>query len=662
MARTLPTSLVNSIKSTGQEPALTLTMQDPNLQFVLLGSRTANGRTDAKFTGTGTLIRATVTQGADPNSLIIDRITNMAVAAQWQAAVATVATDCHAPAGCAVGITGSTIRVFYQSHTDLKVYYVESNDDGQTWSIKTPTNGATPYSLGNFGYGIAANSIDHVWIAWSAYDPTGNSAISLCIQTSGVWGGWNIVGPASPAVGIQRGLQCVPTPAYTAFAGGAQLMQGVSGIAAAVFSLQPNNTTYSAWAAMRNQDNPNMGITCANPTIHYDAPSATHYVAVMTQDDGSKSGSPSNRTELLTGGNTAQLSPQAVITHFAYNAHFMLNNGINYAFDGASCYHALPPGPPVDVSADLLSLQVVDSLDHPSTAVITLANNAGQWNNSPSVRINAPVVLSLGYASDLVQTHTFLLDTYEYQSTPTARSLILHCKAQDKLLDYESPATYTYTGQTMSSIIAAVCVFAAMPLAALPGTPQFSQTIPSFILTASETFRSALNRLSTIYGFEYHTNSQGALIITEPNSTSDPDTWDYGPEILGSTYAFSADQPNHLRIVGFLKGSTISADIIDSPNYDAVGKERYSQITDRLIDTVAKAQLAAGLALAELQRKATSAGITCGLNPIHELNDVITLADPLTGLAATRLRITAIHWIIQPENATWLNQITATGA
>lgn len=660
MARTLPASLTTAVKSLSQEPALSITMADPNLQFTLLASRATNGRTDAKLAGSGTLIRATVPQASSPASLIIDRITDMTAAAQWQAAGTVAATDCHAPAGCAIGITGSTIRVFYQSHTDLKVYYVQSTDDGQTWSGKTATNNATPYSIGNFGYGIAANAIDHVWIAWSAYDPNGNSAMSLAVQTSGVWGAWAIVGPATPPTGKQRGLQCDLGPTFTTFASGVQMMQGVSGIAAGIFSL--NTSGYSAWTALRNQDNPSMGITVASPTWHYDPVSGNQYVAIMTQDDGASSGSVTNRTELLSGAGSTVLYPQAVISDFVDNAHFMPHNSIPYAFDGSRVYHALPPGPPVEVSGDLLALQVVDSVDHASTAVITLANDHGQWNNSPSVEINAPIVLSLGYGSDLVQTHTFLLETYEYQSTPTARTLILHARAKDKLLDFESPVTYTYTGQNVGTLVENICVAAGMTYDTLPSTSQFGQTIPSFGLTAGETYRAALDRLSKVYGFSYHTSTTGSLVITEPSTAGDPDTWDYADEILGSTYAFSADQPNHIRIVGYLKGSTISADILDAANYDAVGLERYAQITERMIDTDAKAQLAASLSLAQLQRQATSAGITCALNPTHEINDVITLADPLTALAAVRLRLTSIHWIIQTENATWLNQLTATGA
>jgi len=161
------------------------------------------------------------------------------------------------------------------------------------------------------------------------------------------------------------------------------------------------------------------------------------------------------------------------------------------------------------------------------------------------------------------------------------------------LMDLPLTRLITWSNQSVGSLITALCGLVSMPLAPLPTTQQFSQTVPCFVANPGTTPLQSLHRLSGLYGFWYDCDATGRLRISEP-AAGDPGTWNYGAEALAIEVAGSAGSPNVVRAVGTTTaGATVFGEAVDSQGIMTAGRERTLLINDRLLDTAAKCVLRA---------------------------------------------------------------------
>ncbi|MGH2443734.1 MAG: hypothetical protein ACRDFX_11320 [Chloroflexota bacterium] len=645
--RAVPQAIIDALSAGHGTPTVTVSSNDLQTRLATLSPLGPAARTAAVLTAAKTILRAAVSQSADPNSLTVYRITQPALAAQWNAPGTVLAVDVHAAAGCCLVQTGSIIRLFYWA-TGGSIVYRDSSDDGQTWGAETAVLPAYPGTT--VCTGITAASTTDLYAAWYTF-PQAASVLARTRFTSS-WSAWSGTGPTSPAWGQLRGIAIDASSEPAVLVAGVQMRAQRSGIACAAATF--DGTTWSAWTALMDMDTPNNGLSLSNPTVHFNAADGFYYAAANLQDAGSVSGTVQNRITVWrsTDGSSWQLA-QTVGNVWQNEAHWLLIAGNAYAFDNTSVHIGPAPAAPSDLTADLLSLHISETSDAPSKLTLVLANDRGQYLNHPALRDNAQVAIGLGYNGVSVDTHTGYIDAVEYRCTPDSNVCIVNCRDLAKYLDQICTKLTSLAGDTVGQIAIKVCALANVSLAALPGGAQFGTVIPCFVVVPGETWYAALKRLGSVYDFEIMTRTPAEISIRE-RLAGEPSGWSYGQETLGVAWQQSADQPNIVRVVGSSStSSNIFAEVQDAANLAASGAHRYQHVVERMCDTAAKCLLAAQLALRDDQTQSQTGSLTVSINPQHEVLDVITITDARVGLASQRARIRSIQTLVDWQHGVW---------
>lgn len=652
MARTLPQAILDALAAAGAEPSISVTSNDlMNRSAHLATTPGPVARTKLLLTSAGSVLRAALSQGADPNTVTIFRVTDPTNAAQWQAAGTAITTDALATAGVELVQTGSTIACFYIRSSDFSLCYRSSTNDGQSWSAEVVyRTGAPPNNL-NYITGIAAISTTNVIVAAAV---NSYSASGLFQSISGA--AYVSVGPTSPTWAGIRGLAVDTSKSPYVFVAGVQMRNTASGFAAAATTLA--GSTWSAFTAIAPMDTGTNGLSYAYPTVHYNAADGYYYAAVSLQDSGAVSGLVQNRVYLFRSTDAVtwqHLTSLGNVTQL--ETHLFFSAGALYALDNQSVYQAPSPLSPYDLTADVLALQIHEQASQPTRFALTLSNQNGQYNAQPQLRDNARLAISLGYNGTTILTHYAYIDAVEYRCSPDSQEVIITARDLSKFLDQINTIYRLYAGATIATLATTICALANVALAPLPSTSQFSQTIPSFAILNGESFLQALKRLADVYDFELSTTTTPSVKLTE-RAAADAVTFAYSTDTLGIAWQLSADQPNIIRVVGASPGSTnLFAEAIDSTNLAASGAHRFRQIVDRMIGSSVQAQLKANLALRDEQTRSQSGTLTVSLNPQLELLDVISITDDRIGLASQHARIMAILTTIDFDNGEWIQHL-----
>src|SRR5579872_496883 len=660
MPRTLPAGLAAAITGPSASPSISVTSNDLLTRFSLFGTTGPNSpaRNAAILSSAGSVIRAAVSQGTDPQSVYVYRVATPSSPSSWQVGGTGLTANAHCEAGVALVQTGSTIRCFWIDNTDQKPRYADSTNDGQSWGA-VQAGFPSPPLTNNLTFGLCATDTSHLFVLYADYSYAA-CGIYETIYSSGSWGAFASVGPSSPTWGAARGIQCEPAMSPTPFAAGVQMRAQQSGYAAAATTL--NGSTWSAFQAVLPMDTPNNGLSLMYPTIHYDGSKYAYFTALLT-DDGSISGTAQSRLTLFRTTDGTTFSILGVIaggsggSPFGYEVHAIQVAGVLYVFDQVNIYTGSSPAGPVDLSADVLQILVGEaSLEH-RTIAIKVANQNGQYLGNAQLRDNATVDIQLGYNGLLVDCFHCYVDAIRFEVGGDTNEMVIEGRGVAKFLDQVAPVPFSYIGYTLGAMVTALCNAMAVPLAALPATTQFSQTVPCFIVSAGETYFNALKRCSQIFGFDLLESPPGTVKIVE-RSASDPSSWSYGSDLLAASYQTNADQPNIIRVVGQNTSTqNIFAEVTDAANSIASGVHRFELVVDRMLDTSAKCLIRATLELHDDQSKSSTGGLAVTLNPQLELMDVIAITEPRLGLANTPMRIHDIQTHIDFQSGDFIQHL-----
>jgi hypothetical protein len=616
----------------------------------------SSARNTSILTSSSSIIRAAVVG----STISIYRIPagGLGTAANWTAAArATPSANAQSTAGCALVQTGSTIRCFWIDVTDKKPRYSDSTDDGATWSAATAGFPAPPLTF-NLTHGIAAATITDLYVAYADYAQASDGIFRS--QWTGVWGAWSGgggIGPPTPVWGQLRGLQIDAKKgggSPMVFAAGVQMRFQKSGVGASTATFD-GTATWSTFTSIEDNDSPSNGLSRAYPTVHYDAGSATYYHAAILTDDGSVSGTAQNRVNIWSSTDGLKASIIAPLGNvFANEVHVILQGGSTYVFDNHNVYSAPSAPAATDLTNDVLSMHIQEKAGNHSHFQIVVANQAGQYTGLANLKDNAKVHIQLGIAGyALVDCWDAFIDAVRYEARGDIIAMIIEARGYTKLLDQNSQRFIPIASKTVAQIAQQICQLANVSIAALPGTSQFSQVIPCFTITQGESWWQALKRLGNVYDFDLTVGTPVTVKASE-RLASDTSTWSYGTEALASVRQLNADQPNIIRVVGSTTGGANNfAEAQDISNMASSGQHRYQHIVDRMLDSSAKCQIKANLALRSAQTEGTTGSLTVTVNPQLEVLDPITITDTRTGYSATKMRIMAIDTIFDFHTGVW---------
>ncbi len=646
--RPMPPSLITAVGSTLQELAISVQVVDSTTSFSAVTTNALPGHVSGIVTTAGTVIRAVI---ATNGTIQTSRVTSPNNAAQWNASPPTATTDARYVAGCALSASAGLVRLFYIRDSDAAICYVDSTDDGQSWSaehVAALAPAGLPYS-----HGITAPQPIAPIASYAASDAPLSAPSTIYTSTyTTSWSGLTSQGPTDTAWGQVRGLASAlgNNPVVLA---GFMKTNLTSGFSAGSYVV--TNNQGGPWNTIHPMDPPGLGLAFQHPSVFYDG--QNYYATVTLMDDGSVSGQNQSRTAIWRSPDGISWSPTANLGNlFPAGAAVVLVGGVYYVFDGQTVLQSNSGQVTLDLTPDLVTMEIVEKPNAETAATLTLSNYTLGYLGASQLKANATVTVQLGYGPDLITTHVLYIDQVRYEAVADRLDVILDLRDCCKFLTQVSNRFIALSGKTITQLIQYVCAQAGVQIGSIGTTPQFAQTIPCFVITPGETWDTALNRLANVYAFSYR--SEGSTVIFSERQAGDGSVWTYSNETLGINWSRSADQSSVIRVIGAPTGNTIAfAEAIDSAQLSATGRERYRHIVERLLTTSAQCQIKAGLALHEEQSRATTGSLSVALNPGLELLDVLTLTDPRVGLSNQPARIEELHWYIDMNNGAYYQQL-----
>jgi len=673
MARTLPGTLSTKISAERLQPDYQVLLNTGALAWspiTVAGSAGQAGRSASIITQAGTLLTAVSPAGALGGggglasaqvTITAYRITGLGSAPTRSAGI-TITTDADQIAGVALAQSGSTIRCFYQrfesSSNPGHICYRDSTNDGVTWGAEQVINNAWPIGPHGYVYGIAPASTTDLHCSVAAFDNPGAACyISRSTFSAGAWSAWSNTGPSSIAYGRTLGLRCATDGSGTQhFAHGMQVRAFKSGFYHQHWKLA--GSTYTAGQAIAVQDSPSLGLNYPYPTIYYDGASGSLYSCVGHRDDGTVTGTPAWYTRIYRSTDSAaswQLYAY-LGTPFQYEVQPLIVGTTMLLCDGLTLYQ-LPAATPTatDASGDLIALHITDTASRPSAVTLTLDNSSGSYS---ALKPGVQLTIAIGYAGDRVTTHLVTADSLSFDRAGPTSTVTIHARCSLRLWDIPCAKLLSLKNLTASALITSLAKEVGQTVATLPATTQFSQIIQCFAVSPGETFLTALERVSQIFGFQFFVDAGGALRVYDPQP-GDASTWSYGTEIFSSSIASSADQANVIQVIGANPASVVGtpppfAYVVDGTSLNTFNVERMRVVVDKLLTSAAQCKVRAAQVLAEEQRHAVACEIVGPINPIHELGDVITYG-------GSQYRIRSQQWAIELHTATWTHTLHCTG-
>jgi len=645
----MPANMTAAVSSSLQQLAISVVVQDNTLSFSQLATGTNAGHVTSTHSNVGTILRAVITSAG---SIYVTRVTVANSAAQWAASGVLAASGARYNASCNMSATTGLIRLFYIRDSAAAVCYRDSTDDGVTWSAENVA-AAAPVELG-YCHGVATPTVGTCWASYAQYD--GSTSDQGPIYQTTLSGSWSTLTPFGPGGnwGQIRGMDVTQAAKSQVVAGYMRILQ-TTGFAAGAYTV---NGGVSPWATIKPMDPPAIGISHQYPSVFW---SGTYFYSTTTAfDDGSVSGTAATKTEVWQSSDSVNWAPVASLGNlFPNGASVLTSNGIFYVFDGQTVMQSSTGTNTLDLTADLVTLEIIEKPNSEGAASITLSNYNGQYTNAPQLKSNASVTIQFGYGTDLITTHVMYIDQVRNEATADRLDVILDLRDCVKFLTQVSSRFIALSGKTIAQLIQYVCDQAGVTVASIGTTPQFSQVIPCFAITPGETWDTALNRLANVYAFAYR--REGSTVIFSERQSSDASVWTYGSETFGINWSKSADQSSVIRVIGAPTGNTVAfAEAIDTAQLTATGRERYRHIVERLLTSSAQCQIKAGLAMREEQTHSTTGSLSVALNPGLQLLDVLTITDARVGLTNQLARVEEMHWHVDMNTGAYYQQLGLT--
>lgn len=662
MARSIPAAITTALGQVVKQPAASVIVRDVFDRPFGSATGGASGRSAIIGLTDGGYLRAYVSQPGLPADATVysQVISNVADPLQLGAWVIR-ASNAAMQAGVCLALYGTTIYLLYQRRSDYAVCY-QTSGDGVTWTAETVAS-----SPGVRVWALASASVDDLFQAQNAI--AGDDSVQTVSLLSHAGGSFSTVSAWTNPSGLVRGLSAVYAGGSYKLALGAQSRPGGS------LALCVQSYAAGAWSSLtpiHPIDDPDTGFSIPYPTVA--AVAAGYRVAAEIYDSGLATGTVEDHCEMWTSPDFVHWSLEQTLSGphpFGASICPVSSGGWLVADAGGITRSTVAAGhisPAVDVSSSLLSLRIDEPANGVATGEAVLDNHDGRFQISTTpttaLRAGAQVLVALGYGSDSVTTHTLWIDRLDATNAvgvSETAGVILHLSSRARRLERPVGVERVYAGAGLLYLTSAVAVGGGLPAApASPGTLQFAQTIDSFAVSATASWRAAFDRLAGLFGFDWFLDENEVLRLREPSAGDTPD-FSYGSgtvQTLGHQIS-PRRRPNHVRVAARPAGSTPAfAESNDFTGQASTGEVVTRRVVDRLLASSAQAQIRSDLELRRAQRAAVQGWARLPLNPSHQPLDVIAIADEsLTAI----LRIERITWLVDMNTGAFEQRVELAG-
>jgi hypothetical protein len=301
-----------------------------------------------------------------------------------------------------------------------------------------------------------------------------------------------------------------------------------------------------------------------------------------------------------------------------------------------------------DLTADLLSLEVVEEEGKAARATIVLDNSAGQYVGLSALKVRAQILLSQGFVgAGLAPTHLFYVQSWQYARAVDVSEIVITAVDEGERLFCESGVPLSFSDYLIWNIVFALAAASGIEQQCTQdGSLQLSQNVVSFQLEAGKTYVSAIARLLAAWSAGWRIRVAAGNGVAFPvtdrldllgKTPTQGTVWTYGPEPESYSVALDGNRANHVVVHGPAKIPTAVGEAWDSTDLTNTGRERYALAVEQLAQTSGAAEYAASFALWAEQRLATAVKLSVGPNPALEMYDAIYVQDSVLPGVACRI-------------------------
>ncbi len=558
-------------------------------------------------------------------------------------------------AGVALAQFGATIWIFYQRLSDNAIC-CQTSSDGAGWSSETVlVNPGHPcFALASSGNGDLFAAID---------DGSGAGVQNVIpySYSAGVW----TAGPmwTLNATKITALSAVYASSTYQLVAGAVTRPGGATCLCSTSYA----GAEWSSLTPIHPLDDAGQGLACPYPGVTIIE--GIYRVAATHYDSGVASGQPGQYTELWSSPDFIHWHlEQHLATAFVNGANIVagIEGGFTVADAGSVIHSQSSTGnraADIDISDDVMAIDIDEPTSQTTTASIVIANQAGQWTGgSPSLRIGLQCDVSLGYFPATVLTHRLYIDRIETSHAgddEPIETVTLRLSNHARMLDHKVHIEKSHTGANLLYLVTETATAAGVNQPASPGTPQFAQTVDFFSQYFDKSWTSHLCRLAALYGFEWFVDENDRLQVREPSLT-DPVAFTYGgggsaPSAMENDI-HEVRRANHVMVYGMTStGNPAPFSLASDPaNIQQVGEVAPTIVADRLLDNAAACHIRASLELRKAQRAGYAGTVKLPLNPAHQVMDIISVMDDGIG----EFRINRLRWVVNLESGDFYQTAT----
>jgi hypothetical protein len=665
--RQLSSTLLAAQKQATHVPYVKVEASNKHSGVVNLGwARLYTGSEDDYFhavtmPGDGSLIRVRLTPPSDSRKLYRQRVANPNPQSDFSQWVYTSQYDVVTVACCSLG---AEVSIFWIK-SDRKLYHLKSTDYGVSWG-SPELLGYTPTTAIN---GIAAY-----------YKPNGDIALFFADQATlyvmkrlnGSWGeqiAWD------KSTGDLSGIATVYSGDWNLFITGKDsngnfklwsLVYGDGGDVAAgtwselkEFASAPSDGSFEYGAAF--MDKPDVYrcffVERFSGTTSYNRPFWSHSVL---------------ETKFIDN-----------LWHEPIPFNLSSQYGMASAHYGEYCWLSTPCGvwrakltpDSLDLTADVLSLRQ-ELAGTKGNLTLELRNDDGRYASPGQadlsvLDVGCQLEFSPGYVTsqgnEVSPGLTFTLNAYEHTSAGGKASLILHASDGWNLIEnWRARQQFRWNRETdemsVKQILQFVLARVGLKLEVKSQSSVLTSYYPDFTINPNNTGDTVIKRLLSFVPDVLLIEGNKAYVVNP--LSSDGSNYPYGSShsILEGRYRAEAWGLNRVQVEGYdpTQGKAI---VVDSFTWNQIDRlyDRLSQLEDKNIDTVTKAEQRGEAYLRRAEVESVNGSLLIPVNCGQQLYDVIDITDSRAGLEAAKRRVLGLTLVYSPKSGEYRQRLLLGG-
>jgi len=648
--RSLTSTLLAAQKEATHTPYVKVEAKNSIAGVVRLDwTRLYNGSEDDYFhavtmPGDGSLIRVRITPPTDSRKLYRQRVPNPGPSSDFSTWTYTNQYNCIVVAAAS---TGAEVSIFW-INSSREIRRIKSTDYGVNWGNPELID----YSPTTAIYGLAA-----------AYKPNGDSAIFFADQATlyvkkHVGGSWQSKVAWDKTTGDLSGVAAVYDADWNLVVTG-----------------EDSADNFKLWSLIYGDGGDVASGTWSALKEFASAPSDGNFEyhrAFMDKPDVYRC----FYVEKFTGTeayNRPFWSHSVTDTKFLENlwhepVPFNLSSeyGMAIAHHGDYCWLSTPYGvwrakltqESIDLTADVLSLRQETGRNQ-GRLTVELRNDDGRYASLPSpLEIGCQLEVSPGYVTsqgdEVSSGQAFALEACEHTSSGGKASLFLYAvdgwgQINAWRARHQSRWNKSSSEMSVKDILAFVLARVGLKLEVKSQSSVVTSYYPDFAIHSNNRGDVIVNKLLSFVPDVLFIEGNKAYVVN-PQS-ADNSVYSYGQDhpIFEGRYREGGWELNRVQVEGYDSESEEPI-VVDSFSWSQIAKlyDRLSQLEDRNIDTVAKAEQRGEAYLREAEIESISGTIRIPVNCGQQLYDVIDITDSRAGLDAEKKRVLGLTLIYNP--------------